>query len=258
MLKSHVSDFLFLTQHFHLFSIEANYIFPAANLKLLRQIYLSIKHSNPMALLFLTTVTLLLSNLLNARCTQAPNFINSTLGFAQDSLKKPDLRANLGREGVESGARREVGAGLADRGEDFLEHPALEGDGGRQRAADDQAQNVGLGQNPGFLSSAKGIEDGVAFHHPTAMLLHRVGWVSVAKRKANVLGDKQRLGLAAAEDEVVQAGFVDDGHFLRSRRGGNLISPLHSSGTWLQRPSSQEPRQRPRRYSSWSRQQASL
>lgn len=53
-----------------------------------------------MALLFLTTVTLLLSNLLNARCTQAPNFINSTLGFAQDSLKKPDLRANLGSDSL--------------------------------------------------------------------------------------------------------------------------------------------------------------
>jgi hypothetical protein len=49
------------------------------------------------------------------------------------------------------------------------------------------------------------------------MLLHRVGRVSVAKRKANVFDDQRRLGFAAADGRGIQAGFAYDSHAARTK-----------------------------------------
>ena len=93
-----------------------------------------------------------------------------------------------------------VRAGAADGRKHFIEHPGLELLSGRHDAVDDQAKRVTLREDASLLGASKAVEDGVVFHHPTAMLLHGIGSVGIAEQRANILAHKPRLAVLVGDD----------------------------------------------------------
>lgn len=84
-----------------------------------------------------------------------------------------------------------------------FKHPLFKSLSGRQVAADNQPQHVGLRKHAHILSPAGRLK-GVAFHHPLAMLLHGVVVVGVADGEANILPDEQEFsGLVGDDSDLV-------------------------------------------------------
>lgn len=75
----------------------------------------------------------------------------------------------------------------ANAGKNFIEQPVFELDCGGKLAGCDQPVDVTLAYEDRFLSASEAVEDGVAIHHPTAMLLDCVGSVLVAECCCDVL-----------------------------------------------------------------------
>lgn len=71
------------------------------------------------------------------------------------------------------GPREDPASGLADRRQDFLEHPRLEADCLGEAAGDDEAEDVRLGQDTKVLHAAGRLK-GALFRGTLAMLLHCV------------------------------------------------------------------------------------
>lgn len=88
---------------------------------------------------------------------------------------------------------RHVSAMLADRRENLLKYQLLERHGFRQRRTANQPHHIRFGKNAGFLLAAEAVDDGVAFHHPTAMLLHGVNGVGIAECLTDILADEPRF-----------------------------------------------------------------
>ena len=86
-----------------------------------------------------------------------------------------------------------VTAGLADRRQNVLEHPTLKPLGSREFAVHDQPEQVGFGNDAGFLLAPQAVDDGVAFHHPTAVLLQCINRISVAEYDGYIFADKPYL-----------------------------------------------------------------